>query len=57
VIGQIIHDADLHDDKFARQEGYGIDAVLKGWARQAISDQDLLARGMQLIEGLYHSLA
>jgi hypothetical protein len=57
VIGQIIHDADLHDDKFARREGYGIDAVLKGWARQAISDQDLLARGMQLIEGLYHSLA
>jgi hypothetical protein len=55
VISEIIHDADLADDKFGRKEGYGIDEVLKGWARQEISDQDLLDRGMQLIEGLYHS--
>jgi len=55
VIAEIIHDADLADDKFGRKEGYGIDEVLKGWARQKISDQDLLDRGMQLIEGLYHS--
>jgi hypothetical protein len=56
VISEIIHDADLADQKFGRKEGYGIDEVLKGWARQGISDQDLLDRGMQLIEGLYHSL-
>jgi len=55
VISEIIHDADLADGKFGRKEGYGIDEVLKGWARQGISDQELLARGMQLIEGLYHS--
>ena len=55
VIAEIIHDADLADDRFGRKEGYGIDEVLKGWARQRISDQDLLDRGMQLIEGLYHS--
>jgi hypothetical protein len=54
VIAEIIHDADLADEKFGRKEGYGIDEVLKGWARQKISDQDLLDRGMQLIEGLYH---
>ncbi len=57
IISEIIHDADLSDEKFGRKEGYGIDEVLKGWARQGISDQDLLDRGMQLIEGLYHSLA
>src|SRR6266446_6662962 len=57
VISEIIHDADLADDKFGRKEGYGIDEVLKGWARQGIPDQELLDRGMQLIEGLYHSLA
>ncbi len=57
VISEIIHDADLADQKFGRKEGYGIDEVLKGWARQGISDQELLDRGMQLIEGLYHSLA
>jgi hypothetical protein len=57
VISEIIHDADLADQKFGRKEGYGIDEVLKGWARQRVSDQELLDRGMQLIEGLYHSLA
>jgi hypothetical protein len=57
VISEIIHDADLADQKFGRKEGYGVDEVLKGWARQGISDQDLLDRGMQLIEGLYHSLS
>ena len=57
VISEIIHDADLADQKIGRKEGYGIDEVLKGWARQGISDQDLLDRGMQLIEGLYHALA
>jgi hypothetical protein len=57
VISEIIHDADLADEKFGRKEGYGIDEVLKGWARQGISDHELLGRGMQLIEGLYHSLA
>jgi hypothetical protein len=55
VISEIIHDADLADDKFGRKEGYGIDEVLKGWARQGIADQELLDRGMQLIEGLYYS--
>jgi hypothetical protein len=57
VISEIIHDADLADDKFGRKEGYGIDEVLKGWARQGIPDLELLDRGMQLTEGLYHSIA
>jgi len=57
AISEIIHDADLADGKFGRKEGYGIDEVLKGWARQGLSDQALLERGMQLMEGLYHSLA
>jgi hypothetical protein len=55
VISEIIHDADLADEKFGRKEGYGIDEVLKGWARQGTPDQQLLDRGVQLIEGLYHS--
>jgi len=56
VIAEIIHDADLSDEKFGRRQGLGIDEVLKGWARQGIPDGELLARGMQLMEGLYHSL-
>ena len=55
VISEIIHDADLGDDKFSRKEGYGVDEILKGGARQGTSDQELLDRGMQLIEGLYHA--
>jgi hypothetical protein len=56
LMGQIVHDADLFDDKFGRKEGFGIDEVMKGWARQGLSDKELLERGMQLVEGLYHSL-
>jgi len=55
VIGQMIHDADLADDRFGRKEGYGVDQILKGWARQGISDDKLLERGMELIEALYHA--
>jgi hypothetical protein len=57
VIGQMIHDADLLDDRFGRKEGYGVDEILKGWARQGLADEKLLERGIQLIEGLYHSPA
>jgi hypothetical protein len=57
VIGQIIHDADLLDEKFGRKEGFGIDEVLNGWAKQGIPDSELLERGIQLIEALYHSVS
>jgi hypothetical protein len=57
VISEIIHDADLADEKFGRKEGVGVDEVLKGWARQGIPDDKLLERGMELIEGLYFALS
>jgi hypothetical protein len=56
TIAEIIHDADLSDEKFGRNEGLGIDEVLKGWARQGVPDAELLDRGMQLVEGLYQSV-
>ena len=56
IIAEIIHDADLADNKFGRTEGDGLDKVLIGWAQQRISDEDLLRRGMELVEGLYHSV-
>jgi hypothetical protein len=57
VIGQIIHDADLLDEKFGRKEGFGVDEVLNGWAKQGIPDGELLERGIRLIEALYHSVS
>lgn len=56
IIGQIIHDADLLDEKFGRKEGFGVDEILNGWAKQGIPDRELLERGIQLIEALYHSV-
>jgi hypothetical protein len=56
VMAEVVHDADLFDDKFGRKEGFGIDEVMKGWAKHGLSDQELLKRGMQLAEGLYKSL-
>lgn len=55
-IAQIIHDADLGDEKFGRPEGQGLDRVLTGWATQNISDEELLKRGMELVEGLYYGI-
>jgi len=52
-IGEMIHDADLEDDKFERTECIGIDRVLKGWAREGISDKEILRRGLQCFDGLY----
>jgi|SRR5580765_1359811 len=57
LIGQAIHDADLDDEKFGRTEGITINQILKGWAKQGVPDSELLHRGMDLIEGLYHSIA
>jgi hypothetical protein len=56
VVAEVVHDADLFDEKFGRKEGFGIDEVMKGWAREGLSDQELLKRGMQLADGLYKSL-
>jgi hypothetical protein len=56
AIAEIIHDADLLDGKFGRKEGFGIDEVLNGWAKQGIPDGELLERGIEVIEGLYHSV-
>jgi hypothetical protein len=52
-----IHDADLDDEKFGRPEGVTINQILKGWAKRGIPDDELLRRGMDLIEGPYHSIA
>ena len=56
VMADVVHDADLFDEKFGRKEGFGIDEVMKGWAREGLSDRELLKRGIQLAEGLYKSL-
>jgi len=56
VIAQIIHDADLDDEKYGRSEGVGLDRVLIGWAQEGTADEELLRLGMEMIEGLYQAI-
>jgi hypothetical protein len=55
-LAQAIHDADLEDEKFGRGEAIGIARVLAGWNEQGVSDDELLRRGIEMIEGIYQSL-
>ena len=55
-VAEIIHDADLEDDKFHRVEGFGIDQILKGWAKQGMGDEEILVRGFQCLDGLHAQL-
>jgi hypothetical protein len=52
-IAEMVHDADLADDKFQRTECIGIDRVLKGWGREGISDKEILRRGFLCFDALY----
>ena len=56
AVAEMIHDGDLNDGKFGRKEAFGVDAVLKGFARAGLRDRELLDRGMEMIEGLYQSV-
>jgi hypothetical protein len=56
VIAEITHDADLLDGKFGRKEGFGVDGVLNGWAKQGVEDPEILKRGTELIAALYSAV-
>ena len=52
-IAEMIHDADLDDAKFQRVECMGIDRVLKGWAKQGLTDKEILRHGFECFDALY----
>ena len=52
-IAEMVHDADLGDDKFQRTECIGIDRVLKGWAKEGLSDEEILRRGFECFDALH----
>jgi len=56
LIAEIVHEADLHDGKFTRQESTGVDLAIKGLAAATKDDHDLLERGMAMFDGLYSVL-
>jgi hypothetical protein len=52
-LAELIHDADVEDDKFHRVEGFGIEQIFKGWAKHGLSDQEILSKGFECFDGLY----
>ena len=55
-VAEIVHAADFEDGKFPRTEGSGLLCVLRGWARQGLADEEILRRGLDLMDGLHLSL-
>ena len=55
-IGEMVHDADLEDEKFDRKEAVGIDLMLKGLAYMETSSDEILAAGISAVEALFHAL-
>jgi hypothetical protein len=53
AIAEVVHDIDLKDAKYAREEAPGIERVLAGIARAFPDDAARLERGRQLFDELY----
>ena len=53
VIAEIVHEADLHDGKFTRNEAAGVDLAINALVEAVGDDDELLERGMAIFEGLY----
>jgi hypothetical protein len=53
AIAEIIHDIDLRDSKFGREEAVGIRTLIDGIALATSDDQERIARGSELFNNLY----
>ncbi|MGH7410881.1 MAG: chromate resistance protein ChrB domain-containing protein [Candidatus Methylomirabilis sp.] len=56
AVAEIVHDADLKDAKFGREEAKGVDAVIKGLVATNDDDHALLAQGLLIFDALYSRL-
>jgi hypothetical protein len=52
-IGQVVHEADIGDERYDAPEAPGIDALLRGLALSARDDQHMIAQTAPLYEALY----
>jgi len=53
AIAEIIHDIDLRDSKYARDEAVGIRTLIDGIALTTSDDLERLARGAEVFNNLY----
>ncbi len=56
-IAEIVHDADLMDDKYGRPESEGLDVVIRGMQMAQPDDQKLILFTDTLYDGLYAYLS
>jgi hypothetical protein len=56
AIAEIVHEADLRDGKFQREEARGLDLILRGLLAAIKDDQEALAQGLTLFDGLYSTI-
>jgi len=53
AIGEIVHDIDLKDDKFGREETRGIAQIIAGLCSQESDDAGRIVRGSAMFDGLH----
>ncbi len=56
-IAEIVHDADLMDEKYGRSESEGLDAIVRGMQLSLPDDEALIHHTDALFEGLYTYLS
>ncbi|HET9926904.1 MAG TPA: chromate resistance protein ChrB domain-containing protein [Methylomirabilota bacterium] len=56
ILAEIVHEADLKDHKFAREEARGIDLALRSLLSAIKDDHEALAHGLTLFDGLYATI-
>jgi len=56
AIAEIVHEADVRDGKFQREEARGLDLVLRGLLAAIKDDHEALAQGLTLFDGLYSTI-
>jgi len=56
AIAEIVHEADVRDGKFQREEACGLDLVLRGLLAAIKDDHEALAQGLTLFDGLYSTI-
>jgi hypothetical protein len=52
-LAEIVHEADLRDGKYPREEARGIDVAIRALLAASPDDQQVLQNGFTLFEGLY----
>jgi len=52
-LSELVHEADLRDGKYPREEARGIDVAVRALLAASPDDHQVLAQGMALFEGLY----